>query len=114
MNYNSNVLESSASLVQFFDLLITQFQPEIICDIGALNGIESLRFRKLAPHSTLYAFEANPLNYLKFSDWLASHNSSINYEYLAIMDVCKPIEFNILKTAEEGYDMIGEVALVLF
>lgn len=113
MNYDPNPLELSTSLVNFFDLLITKLQPNIICDIGALNGIESLRFRKLAPDATLYAFEANPLNYLKFSDWLASHNYSINYEYLAITDVCKPIEFNILKTAEEGYDWRGGASSIL-
>jgi len=67
-----------------FDRLLKIINPDVICDVGSLNGGESLRFRDCVPNAKIFAFEANPLNFNKFRSWLASHRKDISYEYIAI------------------------------
>ena len=50
-----------------FYFLMKKVQPKQFCDIGALDGAESLFFRKVLGNNTnFYAFEASPENYIKF------------------------------------------------
>src|SRR5687767_11229723 len=35
----------------------------MVCDVGSLNGADSLRFRRALPLADIIAFEANPENY---------------------------------------------------
>jgi FkbM family methyltransferase len=45
-----------------FFLLLKIVQPEVVCDVGAMDASESLLFRKLAPKAMIFVFEANPEN----------------------------------------------------
>ena len=36
---------------------------DVVVDIGSMDGKNSLYFRNILPHASLYAFEANPDNY---------------------------------------------------
>ena len=45
-----------------FLLLLKMIQPDLICDVGAMDGRESLLFRKVAPRARVLVFEANPKN----------------------------------------------------
>jgi FkbM family methyltransferase len=45
-----------------FLLLLKMLQPDLICDIGAMDAREALLFRKVVPQSAIVVFEANPGN----------------------------------------------------
>jgi len=61
-------------------------QPKQFCDIGALDGSESLFFRKVLGNNTnFYAFEASPENYIKFlKNNQMLKNNCINVSNLAV------------------------------
>lgn len=46
-----------------FHALLWLLKPDIVLDIGSMDGADSKRFRKLLPEAELFAFEANPHNY---------------------------------------------------
>ena len=48
---------------QLFGSLIKMLDLDCVCDIGSMDGKESLFFRYLLPHARVIAFEANPINY---------------------------------------------------
>ena len=54
------MMELRADILFFLLLKITQ--PDLICDVGAMDARESLLFRKLAPRARIFVFEANPKN----------------------------------------------------
>jgi FkbM family methyltransferase len=45
-----------------FYILTRALKPGLICDIGSLDGTNSLLFRRFSPDSRIIAFEANPYN----------------------------------------------------
>jgi FkbM family methyltransferase len=48
--------------------LLKFLQPNLILDIGSMDGSDSLRFRRMCPKSKIIAFEANPYNYQRMSE----------------------------------------------
>ncbi|HKZ34411.1 MAG TPA: FkbM family methyltransferase [Patescibacteria group bacterium] len=48
----------------FYYQLIKALKPEVVCDIGSLNGYHALQCRKLLPNARILAFEAHPLHAL--------------------------------------------------
>ncbi len=46
-----------------FHILLWLLKPNVVLDIGSMDGADSKRFRKLLPKADLVAFEANPYNY---------------------------------------------------
>jgi FkbM family methyltransferase len=47
---------------QLFTTLLGKMQISIICDVGSMNGADSLNFRVAAPQASIYALEPNPHN----------------------------------------------------
>ncbi len=47
---------------QLFLRLLRVLDVDVVCDVGSLNGADSLRFRHARPDATIFAFEANPAN----------------------------------------------------
>ncbi len=45
-----------------FQLLLKRLAPEMVCDVGSLDGDRARRFRRLLPNARIVAFEANPEN----------------------------------------------------
>ena len=45
-----------------FQLLLRYERPDLVFDIGSMDGSEALRFRKDLPNTRIIAFEANPNN----------------------------------------------------
>jgi FkbM family methyltransferase len=43
-----------------FAILLRRLRPDLVCDVGALDGLHARRFRSLAPDARVVAFEANP------------------------------------------------------
>jgi FkbM family methyltransferase len=54
------------SMRRMFDGLLTSLNPDIICDIGSLDGAESAHFRKILPTAQIYLFEASKSNFDEF------------------------------------------------
>ncbi|CCK79421.1 FkbM family methyltransferase [Desulfobacula toluolica] len=46
-----------------FNLLLKYVKPEIVCDIGSMDGADAVRFKKILPASKVVLFEANPDNF---------------------------------------------------
>jgi FkbM family methyltransferase len=51
-----------------FHLLAWLLEPEVVLDIGSMDGADSRRFRQLLPGSHIVAFEGNPDNYRAMRD----------------------------------------------
>jgi FkbM family methyltransferase len=47
---------------RLFLRLLTKMRVEVVCDVGSMNGAESLSFRDAVPESSIYAFEPNAQN----------------------------------------------------
>jgi FkbM family methyltransferase len=45
-----------------FQIILRIYKPNLVCDIGSMDGTYALRFRKLLPKACIIAFEANPVN----------------------------------------------------
>jgi FkbM family methyltransferase len=46
-----------------YHALLWLLAPDVVLDIGSMDGSDSKRFRSILPHSDVVAFEANPNNY---------------------------------------------------
>lgn len=46
-----------------FKLLLKFFRPEVVCDVGSMDGSEALWFSRLLPEARIELFEANPVNF---------------------------------------------------
>ena len=46
-----------------FHLLAAFLKPEVILDIGSMDGADSKRFARVVPKARIVAFEGNPYNY---------------------------------------------------
>lgn len=87
-----------------FDGLLRAFRPSVVCDVGALNGEETMRFAALVPDSKIVAFEANEENIQQFwygnSRWMMLDN--VHYEHLAVAAAPGRVRFNILECDREN------------
>lgn len=50
---------------RLFVKLLSGMRIDTVCDVGSMDGSDSLRFRDALPESSIYAFEANPENFLR-------------------------------------------------
>ena len=46
-----------------FHLLLAFLKPDVVLDVGSMDGADSKRFAKLVPGASIVAFEGNPYNY---------------------------------------------------
>lgn len=46
-----------------FHALLWLFDPDVILDVGSMDGSDSRKFKKLIPDAEVVAFEGNPINY---------------------------------------------------
>jgi FkbM family methyltransferase len=49
---------------RLFLRLLRALQPDMVCDVGSMDGADALNFRRLLPRARILAFEANPHNAL--------------------------------------------------
>ena len=89
-----------------FDNFIVMLQPSIVCDIGAMDRTESLRFSKLNKSLKVHAFEANPTNYKQYFGPNTSLAATPNIvcEHLAITNFDGSTKFNILNVDNTSED----------
>lgn len=84
-----------------FQLFIWFFSPELICDIGSLDGESSLLLRKIAHNAKIIAFEANPENYNEMRSNEKLISNRIEIENKAVLNKEGIIKFFIEKTSKK-------------
>lgn len=52
-----------------FNLLLRFVKPDLVCDVGAMDGSDAMRFKKMLPSSKVVLFEANKTNY----EWIKNN-----------------------------------------
>jgi FkbM family methyltransferase len=71
-----------------FHLLLSCLKPDVILDIGSMDGADSKRFAKLVPTANIVAFEGNPHNYrAMLADEELKNQASIRIEHRIVSDV---------------------------
>lgn len=70
-----------------FHLLAAFLKPDVILDIGSMDGADSKRFAKLVPAARIVAFEGNPYNYRAMCADEEISTASIRVENRLVSDV---------------------------
>jgi len=89
-----------------YDALLGAFAPDIVCEVGAFNGDETLRFHGLSPQSQFYLFEANQRNVSQFllgNPALADHPQT-TIEHVAVSDEPGELQFHVLEADNVASD----------
>ena len=84
-----------------FYFLMKKIQPKQFCDMGSLDGAESLLFRKVLINTNFYAFEANPENFQFMVQNEMLKTKNINVYDFAVSDKSDKCSFFI---ADENSD----------
>ncbi|WP_445501932.1 FkbM family methyltransferase [Microvirga sp. G4-2] len=92
--------EGHAALRAAFLHLIDLLKPDVVCDIGALDGSLSLAVRDKAPNCEVIAFEANPKTHARHREALSAHG--IDYRNLAVSDSDGRITVHAPRGQHEG------------
>jgi FkbM family methyltransferase len=91
---------SNAALAALFLRLHGILLPDVIFEIGAREATFSRRARRHAPEARIYAFEANPHNYEKFSNDAAVKEAHVEYLHMAVSNAPGEVSFFIQKSRE--------------
>jgi FkbM family methyltransferase len=83
---------------RLFVKFLSRMRINTICDIGSMDGADSLTFRDAAPTSNIYAFEANPENFRRMLDDRALQERSIQVVPLAATNYDGEAEFFLVET----------------
>jgi len=78
---------------------LKNIKKPIILEAGAADGYDTIRFSKLAPSSTIYAFEPVKKNFIMLGDRVKSC-SNVKIYNLALADFDGTTEMNISKNSE--------------
>ncbi len=70
-----------------FHLLLAFLKPDVVLDVGSMDGADSRRFSKLVPQAGIVAFEGNPYNYRAMLADDDLQHSSIRVENCIVSDV---------------------------
>jgi len=85
-----------------FHLLAAFLKPDVILDIGSMDGADSKRFARIVPDAQIVAFEGNPYNYQAMCADEGLKKSSIRVENLLVSH--KPGETRFFVQRPEGND----------
>lgn len=80
-----------------FHLLVAFLKPDLILDIGSMDGADSKRFTRLVPGARVVAFEGNPYNYRAMCADAELAATSIRVENLLVSDVPGSTSFFVQK-----------------
>ena len=80
-----------------FHLLIAFLKPELILDIGSMDGADSKRFARVVPGARVIAFEGNPYNYRAMCNDVELSDASVCVKNLLVSDVPGETSFFVQK-----------------
>lgn len=69
---------------RLFSKLLALMRIGVVCDVGSMDGAEALRFRKVLPKASVYAFEPNPMNFSRMDSNPALKVPGIRIEPMAV------------------------------
>jgi FkbM family methyltransferase len=69
-----------------FHLLAAFLRPEVVLDIGSMDGADSKRFARILPQAQIVAFEGNPYNYRAMCADKDLNNEYIRLENCLVSD----------------------------
>jgi FkbM family methyltransferase len=89
--YLKEEIEIKKELLDFFnvDASLTIF------DIGTCDGLDAIKYRRLFPKSTLYAFEPLPANFILLTNNIEKYNCLITPVNLALSNAVGKAEFHV-------------------
>ncbi|MED5579807.1 MAG: FkbM family methyltransferase [Nitrospinota bacterium] len=76
-----------------FNSLLFIFKPDLVFDIGSLDGRDAIRMRDLLPESQIVSFEANSLNYKKMEENPVFNPLNISIMNKAVSDIDGEVDF---------------------
>nr|MBU1486658.1 FkbM family methyltransferase [bacterium] len=85
-----------------FLLLIKALRPELVCDVGSMDGIHARRFRQILPNSHIIAFEANPENVCSMQEDENIKKDRIEIEHKAVSNRNGILTFYVEHLPAEG------------
>lgn len=88
---------------QCFHFLLKILKPKIVCDIGSMDGMESLKFRSLLPNARIIAFEANPDNFYAIKNNPKIDAANIELSNKAVSNNSGQTKFYIENRGDDAY-----------
>jgi FkbM family methyltransferase len=82
--------------------LLRLIKPDVVIDVGSLDGSDSIRFRLMSPQSKVIAFEANPYHYSNMQKCRQLADSQIEIRDRLISTTPEKGTFYISKGAVAG------------
>lgn len=86
---------STDDLERLFFRIVRELSPDLFIEAGAKNGSTSRRARRYLPEALITAFEANPMNFARYSPNFESHPDRISYLHQALSDADGEVTFNV-------------------
>lgn len=82
------------ALSRKFIRLLEALRPQLVCDIGSMDGAHAIAFKQALPTSRVIAFEANPYNYAEALRKRLLARAGVEWEHLALSDRDDVANFN--------------------
>lgn len=79
-----------------FYYMVQKVKPKYFCDIGSMDGGESLYFKKASPLTQVFAFESNPYNYKIMASNQILRGKNIQIFDIAVTNFIGKTKFYIL------------------
>ena len=87
-------------LKEIFIELTAYFKPKIVLELGAREASYSCKVSELLPEAQIYAFEANPYCYERYSKQIEAKKYPVDYLHLIISDTVGQEDFIFLEELE--------------
>lgn len=96
-----------------FHALLWLLKPDVVLDIGSMDGSDSKRFRKLLPRADIVAFEGNPYNHRAMLEDPEIARKRIRVVNSLVSDSEGPHSFFVQRpVADEGHFNRGTSSLI--
>ena len=82
---------------RLFVKLLSRMRISTVCDVGSMNGADSMTFRDAVPESNIYAFEPNPENFRRMQANRALQERNIQVVPLAATNHDGDAEFFLVE-----------------
>jgi len=82
---------------RLFARLLSRLRIDAVCDVGSMDGQDSLSFRDAVPDSTIFAFEANPENFRLMQADQALREHHVQLVPLAVTDYDGTADFFLVQ-----------------
>lgn len=87
--------ETPLQLTEHFVELTRQLNPTTVFEVGAREAVYACKVSKLLPEAKVFAFEASPYNFDRFSKEVKDGGYPVEYLHLAVGDRDGTVEFYI-------------------